>query len=773
MKQASDYSPVGVPLAIPIMILLGSMDINTKNHDVQLLISPLYGCDACNPNVRGKICKYASQELRYNGCKKISFHDYDDPQPDETNATCRIFYERIFRNIDRFNFSCLVEFMNYYYACDLRKVDSIDDIRDCYRIMTENASKSTGKDFTYEFCWKTAGMFLNKKAEAYAFSDKRQFYLKRREMIRNASGTIRISGTTLKHAFSTSAELRDDSIIDDIFENTNISHVYVYMLNYSYINLTHESASREIENTIENIFNMIIAHSRENPINFHITLLSDFSIPFSMMTESGLVMRNMYLFNKGREFCGEFLYFGRSDKPESEYYVLRHYLTFLDENAYTVDISPKGEEKMFKIKQRLNDEPILRKYVQMLKTIPIQMENLVRKSFVGQVPKDNTPLENYLTPDDTQKVLLPYLRETEAMLEDIVRQHDRSGWAKVVPSVDLGFSSNVVRMAGGFFAGALYDWSCSVPIVPIDASVNTCTCSVFTLSDFDESMSGGEFTRIVEKINLIGAKEGYSFNFKSYNHFFTVAKDEDKNYYILIHTSAREGIDNTFGLYPGGDRTWFTNEIKTVFNPSKTRYMRYIRGNPAVRLIDYSMKFKQFNEHVHRFIAGEFGSICGATVRQLIMRHLYGMPTSSSIAIGTFAVDLFDSNLLVPVFPGKGDSPICLFRLSDEQNHTYRLAGTSSEYVTVPYSYGSMFSGIRDISIEQPVSAQNNVLLIDCGSKTFRFPVSSSERISDMQEKCMREYSNVMTFLGMNNTHFVGNIEKVLTPVRTYPGHHS
>ena len=765
-----ETKPVGVPLAIPLMILLGSMDINSKSTDVQLLISPLYGCDACNSNVRARLCKYVSQELRYNGCQKISFHDYDDPRLDKPDESCLYLYERIFEQKNRFNFDCLAEFISYYYSCELLSIETMDDIRDCYRILVQNAAESTGKGFTYEFCWKTASMFLNKKAEAYAFSDKRQFYLKRREMIRNASGTIRISGTTLKHAFSTSAELIDDSIIYDIFGNKNITDVYVYMLNYSYINLTHESASREIENTIENIFNMIIAHSRENPINFHITLLSDFSIPFAMMTESGLVMRNMYLFNKGRDFCGEFLYFGRSDKPETEYYVLKNYLTFLDENAYRVDLSPKGEEKMFKIKQRFNDNPILQKYVLMLKTLPVQIENLVRKSFVGQLPKDETPIGDYLHPDDTQRVLIPFLQDTESMLEEIVKRHDRTGWAKVVPSVDLGFSSNVVRMAGGFFAGALYDWSCSVPIVPIDASVNTCTCSVFSLSGFDESMSDEEFNQIIEKMNLSGAREGYSFNFKSYNHFFTVAKDEDRNYYILIHTSAREGVDNTFGLYPGGDRTWFSNEIKTLVNKSQTRYMRYIRGTPAIRLIDYSMRFRQFNEHVHRFIADEFGKACGSETEQIIMRHLYGMPTSSSIAIGTFAVDLFDNDLLVPVFPAGGNNKICLFQLSREQNHTYRLAGTSSEYITVPYSYGSIFKGIRGISIEKPDSPQNRALVIECSDGIKRFSVNNSARISDIKEKCMREYDSVMSFLGRNSHYISGRIYRVLTPVRTYPG---
>lgn len=768
MIKKTEHSPVGVPLAIPIMILIGSMDIGTNIPEVQLLISPLYGCDACDSDQRKRNCKHASQELRYNGCNKIAFHDYDDPQLEKTDATCRIFYQRIYANMHRFHFACLVDFMNYYYSCEIQSIESMDDIRDCYRIMTENAAASTGKDFTYEFCWKTACMFLSKKAETYSFTDKRQIYIKRREMIRNASGTIRISGTTLKHAFSTSPELRDDSIIYDIFDNMKITDVYVYMLNYSYINLTHESASREIENTIENIFNMILTHTRTHPIVFHITLLSDFSIPFAMMTDSGLVMRNMYLFNKNRDFCGEFLYYGKSDKPESEYSVLTNYFTFLDKNAYLVDLNPKGEEKMFKIKQRLNDEPILMKYVRMLKTLPVQMENLVRKSFVGQSPKDETPIRDFLKPDDTQRVLIPFLEETEAMLEKIVRMHDRSGWAKVVPSVDLGFSSNVVRMAGGFFAGALYDWSCSVPIVPIDASVNTCTCSVFTLSHFDEDMEEAEFNSIIEKMNIDGAIEGYNFNFKSYNHFFTVAKDEDGHYYILIHTSAREGADNTFGLYPGGDRTWFTNEIKTYLNPSQTRYMRYIRGSSAIRLIDYSMLFRRFNEHVHKYIASEFAHYCGADTEQIIMRHLYGMPTSSSIAIGTFAVDIFDSNLLVPVFPAGGDKHICLFKLSNEQNHTYRLAGTSSEFVTVPYSYGSIFRGIKGISIDKPAS-RNKTFVVECRDKTHRFPVTNSARIEKMDEKCMRDYKNVMTFLGNNNRFITGYIEKLLTPIRTYP----
>ena len=47
---------------------------------------------------------------------------------------------------------------------------------------------------------------------------------------------------------------------------------------------------------------------------------------------------------------------------------------------------------------------------------------------------------------------------------------------------DLGLPSNVNRIHGGFFTGALYTWQTSTPIVPVDTTVNSCGISVYRVS---------------------------------------------------------------------------------------------------------------------------------------------------------------------------------------------------------------------------------------------------------------------------------------------------
>ena len=759
----------GFPLAVPLMILLGTKDIHIKNQKVQALISPLYGIDAMNPPARQKKLGHASQQLRSSGCRMISFHDLDEPQETDPSKTCRELYQMILKRIQDFNFDALREYLHYFYSVDIGRVATLEDIRDCYRVLTDAYTQSSGKDFSEEFCWKIAAPFLHKKSDAINFPGKKEFFDKRREMIRSASGAIRIAGTTLKHAFSLDHELREGSIIHEIFENPNIHDVYVYLLNYAYINISHETASDEIEKSLKNIFDMISRNAGNKTCRFHIVLLSDFKTPFVLMTDDGMVLRNTYLFVESRCFCGEYLYFERSDEPLSEYAVLKNYLNFLDENAYEVDLKYGDEIRLFDLKKKMNSDPRIKDRVEMKKTNTAQIENLVRRSFQEPPPKDCAPMTCFVRPDATQQALIPFLQDTEELLERIVKKHDTAGWAKVVPSAGLGFSGNVVRMAGGFFAGALYDWSCSVPLVPIDASVNTCTCSVFRLSAFDESMSNAEFHNLIENLNIEGAKEGYHFNFKSYNHFLTVAKNAVGSYYLLIHTSAREGPDNTFGLYPGGNSTWFSEEIKTEINRAQTRYMRYIRGQSAIQLIDYSKRFREVNEKVHRFIADWLCRHCGMDAVEIAMHHLYGMPTDSSINIGAFVVDIYDHAHPVPIF-GARNGEICLFRVSRDQTHPYTLAETNRDFVVVPYNFGSIVEGVEQIAIDNPQNADRRALRLMCKDRQHAFRVTQSARIDDVNLKKERSEFTLSEFITKNNCFFAGDPCEMLTPVKTYPG---
>lgn len=320
----------------------------------------------------------------------------------------------------------------------------------------------------------------------------------------------------------------------------------------------------------------------------------------------------------------------------------------------------------------------------------MQLENIVRASF-SKPNGDNDETERNMSffpiqiPDETQSVLLPFLAKTEELLDKLVRIHDKkNGWAKVIPCNDLGFPNNIMRIAGGFLTGAYYNWSCAVPIVPVDATINTCTSSVFKLKGFDaDALDSESFEILVKKVCACAMETGYAFSFESGNHFLMISKDDLGYYYLILHCSAKQAKESCFGLYPS-ERVWYKDKIKTLYSDDQTRYIRYIRSDTAVKFIDYANRFRDFNNEMHQYIAEEFASEIGTEIiGQPIIKHHYGMPSSTSISIGTFAVDTMstnDSDLIVPVFSELGKD-ICIYSVSRMQNQTYTPSGTNQKII--------------------------------------------------------------------------------------------
>ena len=151
--------------------------------------------------------------------------------------------------------------------------------------------------------------------------------------------------------------------------------------------------------------------------------------------------------------------------------------------------------------------------------------------------------------DASQKVLLPYLQETGRMFNEAIKKYDSSecSGCRVFPSLDLGFPNNVCRLAGGFATGMLLAWKCEVPVVPVDATVNVCTSSVFRLKEFDPGRlkRPEELNRSLEQIFRDAYEEkGYSFSFTSGNHFLMIGRNESSQtgdeYYLVLHSSAND-----------------------------------------------------------------------------------------------------------------------------------------------------------------------------------------------------------------------------------------
>ena len=88
-------------------------------------------------------------------------------------------------------------------------------------------------------------------------------------------------------------------------------------------------------------------------------------------------------------------------------------------------------------------------------------------------------MKKNLLNDSTQKMLLPYVKETERLLDGLVKKYDEYGEAHIFPSLDIGFPNNVLRLAGGFATGMLVVWKSGTPLVPVDTTVNVCSSSYY------------------------------------------------------------------------------------------------------------------------------------------------------------------------------------------------------------------------------------------------------------------------------------------------------
>lgn len=741
-----------MPLAVPFMILLNSQDLKMSDVRLKRLISPIYNCNAFNSENKN-VFNNVSEQLFNNTGNIVGYYECDE------------LYQEILNTIKDYNFSALLKYFAYYYNCDLEKIISIDDLKKCYKIMVDYRTNIKAISYTKDFCWKIAKLFLPQIDCVQNFNSLNKLYLKRKEMVKDSIDTIYIAGTTLKEAFSTALEHKEASIIYELFNNPNIKTINIFLLNYVYVGVSYETASNEIICSIENIFNKII--EAETPPKVNIVLLNNFSISFSLLTSTNLMTRSTHLFTNERCFRGQYLLFDKSDDKFSEYKAQKAYFDYLLEKSYDIDIDSK-KESLYPIKKRMKTNNKLNCFVKLKKIHPVQLENIVRSSFVTHHEKNNTDFSKYLNNDQTQKVLIPYLQQTEELLEKVVKLHDKAGWAKIIPSFDLGFPNNVTRIAGGFLTGALYDWSCSVPLVPIDATVNTCTSSVFKLKNFNTNMKNEEFHDIIKELCNRALDNGYAFNFRSGNHFLMVAVDDNGNYYLVLHSSAKESKDSCFGLYPS-KRAWFNENIKTEFNEDGNRYLRYIRGDAAIRFIDYSNRFREFNEEIHQFVANEFANLCQTTLANSIplIKHHYEMPTASSVAIGTFVVNIYSNNCTVPIFSDYGKD-VCLFKLSSKQKWTYKMAGTTNEVVLIPHGWGQVIDNIQNLSIKGMKKEDQRKLILSGKDYVESYPILPNIHLEDLPQKHIRQFTNVSEFLNKSSKYINGKIEKFLHPVFCY-----
>ena len=242
-------------------------------------------------------------------------------------------------------------------------------------------------------------------------------------------------------------------------------------------------------------------------------------------------------------------------------------------------------------------------------------------------------MKNLSLNDSTQLAILPHISITEELLCSAIKSASGTGGeVEIVAMPDLGLSSNVIRMRGGFFTGMYIHWKCNLPFVPVDATVNSCGVYIFTLN---QSIERADFERRIQMGKKNIHSLNYNWNFERGNHFITYGHFNNGTPCIVMHASADEykKSRNDVALYPTND-CWYKDEIRVYYSQKEEggRYLRYICGNAAEKFIGIAMSINEKNGKRHKDIAQiMFGDILND--EYLFVSH-YGMPTSSSIAIG-------------------------------------------------------------------------------------------------------------------------------------------
>jgi hypothetical protein len=296
--------------------------------------------------------------------------------------------------------------------------------------------------------------------------------------------------------------------------------------------------------------------------------------------------------------------------------------------------------------------------------------------------------------DKTQQYLVDYLNTTQDIMLAALKQYDNTASVNIVPTYDLGFPHDLIRIAGGFATGMFIDWKCSVPFIPVDTSVNVCSTTFFQVdNDISNRLTEKYFNEFRKKI-----EDGcsYLFNFHRGNHFIIFSKSvKSGKSYLILHSSASEFKKELNGLYPNNNN-WYFKDIKTYF--AKGRYLRYLIGNKAILFSRIAKQILEYNIIRHAFIGSLLlDDLCNIEAERTF--HHYFMPTDHSVVIGGHLVKSGDNS---PLLSSLGES-IYMLKINNSND---RIAMGNDIYNLVPHGWGKE-------SIVYPE------IKIDCEKNTF------------------------------------------------------
>lgn len=534
----------------------------------------------------------------------------------------------------------------------------------------------------------------------------KEFIRKRNVMIQNAKGNIILAGQSLENAF----DIREDneSIVNSIKHNKNIKNIDIFLTDPIMFDSATEvevgdTPISRIGTTMHTILYDIYKElEKDQSINIYFIPLVQ--LDHMVFVDDLLLLRHTLLWTNDSHYKATPLICKRIDKNSTldriivnsaMYNVYAEYINRLKTDSMVIEIKQYGNSAKNETKAKKSHREWRERLYYLRKSKKLKGQIIMHKLYRSQLISDlhstwdprfrsfsaeinwgdegesgffnpdkldgkiDSPDKLYdasnLLNDDTQKILLPYIKETEHLLNGMVKRYDKCGEAHIFPSLDVGFPNNILRLAGGFATGMLVVWKSGTPLVPVDTTVNVCSSSYY---EFDESALKGRKVsdffnqKIIQNIiNKGSVKEGLAFSFNTGNHFILLSKSRNTGHYFLVlHSSAKQYKDTYLGLYPK-PHNWYSNLIKTYQEKGSDRYIHYLKDDEALRFISIARSLNEQNRDIHNWFASEiFGDI--KPIQQKTYHH-YGMPTDYSIAIGTYVVDERD---VVPIFFKRGIS---------------------------------------------------------------------------------------------------------------------
>lgn len=613
---------------------------------------------------------------------------------------------------------------------------------------------------------------------------KEDFWDIRRKLIETARGHLIIMGPSLKDAFDRGHEHSIWLQLRRAITEKQITKVSVMLTDPIVFNNDYvcSDPKEDVKRTINSLEDNFYSLFNSQEIDLCVYFLPFLQIDHAVITEEFMAFRSNKLWNYSRKFKGTFTLHVADfyTAEESEYRAHMDYLNVIMNSSTIIFPEVDVDETVWDRQDARSYHKAWREYLREKKYNHIYFYKVYEKQVHSYVcntwstpdgfPRIFNPggniaeLKDFYTPsklldDETQNVLLPYIKETEEMFTEAIKKHDRSehSFCRLYPSLDLGFPNNVRRLAGGFATGMLVTWNCGVDMVPIDATVNVCTSSVFKLDRIDRQWLNDPqsfYDLVDEYAKEAGEKKGYSFSFLSGNHFLTIAKDKDReDYYLVLHSSANELKHSYMGLYPVEDN-WYSKSIKHI-NGNNGRYFRYLKDEDARYFIRMAKNFQKYNEQIHQWVAERINGGIFQNDEKWMAHHYY-MPTDQSIAIGTFAEPV---GTQVPMFSAYGKS-VYIFEIGSD-NFQIDLGSQKGKVCLIPHGWGQKIDGIESISV------RDDELVLQVDGKEYPTRISSQEHIRCDQKK-IRQFENGEEFLEVGDRYISGKFVKELIPCVEY-----